>query len=90
MRLPEIEWDERKRAINLQKHQLDFEDARRLDWDTATIVEDVRYAYPERRFWAFVRRDGRFYVVTFCYRGVKLRVISFRRAHMKEVKKHVA
>jgi hypothetical protein len=49
----EVEWDETKRLANLRKHGVDFADVPFMDWDNATILEDTRFGYPERRFWAF-------------------------------------
>jgi len=40
----ELEWDEAKRRANLEKHGLGFDDARRLDWDSASYIEDKRFA----------------------------------------------
>jgi len=84
----ELEWDETKRRSNLQKYGLDFDDVRRLDWDNAIVIEDTRFAYPEQRFWAFATRNGRYHVVTFCWRGEKVRVINFRKANDREVKRY--
>ena len=84
----DLEWDEGKRRSNLEKHGLDFADAGYLDWETATYVEDKRFSYPEPRFWAFATRAGRLYVVTFCTRGVRVRVISFRKANDREQKRY--
>jgi len=85
----ELDWDEAKRKINLQKHGLDFDDARHLDWDAATYIEDTRFVYPEPRFWAFAKTlSGRLHVVTFCIRGTKVRIISFRKANDREVKRY--
>lgn len=86
--MPTLEWDESKRSSNLAKHGLDFDDAKSLDWDNAAIIEDTRFPYPERRFWAFAQKDGRCYIVTFCSRGSKLRIISFRKANSREVRRH--
>jgi uncharacterized DUF497 family protein len=84
----ELEWDEAKRRSNLRKHGLDFDDAKFLDWDNATIVEDTRFAYSEPRYWAFARWNGRLHMVAFCIRGDKVRVISFRRANDREARRH--
>jgi len=72
----------------MQKHGLDFDATRHLDWDNATVLEDNRFSYPEPRFWAFAKRHGRLYVVTFCWRGQTLRLISFRKAKAREVKRY--
>jgi len=84
----ELEWDEEKRRANIQKHGLDFDDAKNLDWDNATYIEDNRFSYPEPRFWAFAFWKGRLYMVAFCKRRAKVRIISFRKANRKEVKRH--
>lgn len=82
------EWDEKKRLSNIEKHGLDFADVKKLDWDNASVLEDTRYDYPEPRWWAFARWNGRLYFVAICLRGEKVRIISFRRANDREEKKY--
>ena len=84
----ELEWDEVKRHANMAKHGLDFADVSILEWDTATVLEDTRRIYPEPRFWAFAMRGRRLHVVTFCVRGPKVRVISFRKANDRETRRY--
>lgn len=84
----ELEWDEIKRRRNVEKHGLDFADVSRLDWDNATVLEDTRFEYPEPRYWAFATLGKRLHMVTFCVRGRKVRVISFRKASEKEEKNY--
>ena len=86
--MPELEWDEDKRRANIQKHGLDFADAKHLDWDNAVYVEDTRFAYPEPRYWAFALWRRRLHLIAFCRRGSKVRIISFRMANRKEVKRY--
>jgi hypothetical protein len=81
----ELEWDEEKNRTNRAKHGLDFEEARKLDWDNATYVEDMRFPYPERRYWAFAMKGGRLHLVAFCIRETNIRIISFRKANQREV-----
>jgi uncharacterized protein len=47
-----IDFDPKKNAANLDNpsRRLDFRRAEDFDFTTANIAEDVRYAYPERRF----------------------------------------
>jgi uncharacterized protein len=78
-------WDEKKRTKNLAKHGLDFADVPLMDWAGATILEDVRADYGERRYWAFAHWNARLHLVAFALRGDKVRIISFRRASRKEV-----
>ncbi|HKU55228.1 MAG TPA: BrnT family toxin [Rhizomicrobium sp.] len=84
----ELEWDEEKRRANIQKHGLDFADAKHLDWDTATYIEDTRFPYPEPRYWAFAPWKRRLHLVAFCRRGARLRIISFRKANAREVNRY--
>jgi uncharacterized protein len=84
----ELDWDEEKRRVNIRKHGLDFADARSLDWDGATYVEDKRFPYPEPRYWAFALRDKRLHLVAFCIRDGKVRIISFRKANAREIRRY--
>ena len=45
-----FEWDENKRRINLQKHGLDFRDARLVFTDEAFVIEDPHDDYDEQRY----------------------------------------
>jgi hypothetical protein len=87
--MPDVEWDEAKRLANLAKHGADFADVPFMDWDRATILEDRRFRYPEPRFWAFGILRGRLHLAAYCLRGKKVRVISFRKANPREVKRYV-
>jgi len=84
----EVEWDERKRLANLRKHGVDFADVPFMDWDAATILEDKRFAYPEPRFWAFGTLRGRLHLAAYCIREGRVRVITFRKANAKEIRRH--
>ena len=84
----DLEWDDAKRRNNLVKHGLDFDDARFLAWDDATYIEDRRYSYSEPRYWAFAAWNDRLYMVAFCVRGRKVRLISFRKANPREVRRY--
>ena len=80
------EWDEAKRRANLEKHGLDFEDAK--------LVFESRY-----RFELPIERNGEKRLQVFAYvfdlltvltlvathRGERVRCISFRRAHSEEI-----
>lgn len=56
-----------------------------FEWETARVREDVRKAYPERRFQALGYVQGRLHVVVLCLRGQTVRVISMRKANSREV-----
>ena len=79
------EWDENKRWVNLEKHLLDFNDAK--------LVYENRY-----KLEIIVSRDGEIRVAAFAYvfdvlavltlvitkRGKRVRCISYRYAHEEE------
>ncbi len=79
------EWDEAKRASDLFKHGVDFEDVRSFDWDSAWLQEDCRHDYGERR-WKAIGKLGSCVVAVIVYtdRDRTTRVISARLASNKE------
>jgi uncharacterized protein len=83
-----FEWDEAKRSSNLAKHGVDFADAEALEWDVALIAADSRKDYKEVRFNAIGPLNGRLHCICFTRRGDAVRVISFRKAHKKEIDRY--
>lgn len=83
-----IEYDPNKNQWNIENRNLPFELADELDWDTAHIIEDIRKDYPEQRFVAAAYFQKRLHII--CFTPVKegIRVISFRKANPREVKKY--
>ena len=61
--LVNFEWDETKRQSNLQKHGLDFVEARQVFAGETTTILDDRFAYGEARFVTFGLLNGRVVVV---------------------------
>jgi uncharacterized DUF497 family protein len=59
-----------------------------MDLKTAAVVEDDRNAYGEGRFLAFHRIEGKPHCLVFTLRDGVVRVISFRRAHEKEMARY--
>jgi len=85
-----IDFDPNKHLANLNNpsRKLGFDRAKDFDWATATITEDVRQHYPERRFVAVGYLDGRLHVLCFTPINEGIRVISFRKANLIEAKKY--
>ena len=83
-----VEWDETKRRANLEKHGVDFGEVPFMDWDNATILPDMRFDYPDPRFWALGLLGGRLHLAAYCERGGAIRIISFRKANAKEVRRY--
>jgi uncharacterized DUF497 family protein len=82
-----IEFDPDKDALNIVKHGVSL--ARASDLEILAFIEDARSEYSEIRYRAWGRIDGSFYCLAFTHRGDKLRAISLRRAHKKEMDRYV-
>ena len=59
---------------------------RGFDWDRALVLRDDRADYGESRFRAMGLIDGRLHVAVVAPRKDALRVISLRKANMREEK----
>jgi uncharacterized DUF497 family protein len=81
----EIEFDPAKDAANLAKHGIPLE--RTVDLEDAVFVADDRFAEPRLRIYGLI--DGQWHCAAVTMRGDTARIISLRRAHWKEVKRHV-
>lgn len=81
----EIVFDSAKDASNIAKHGVSL--ARAADLSDAVVIEDNRFT--ERRFRIYGLLDGVPHCAAVTLRAGKVRVISFRRAHTKEYRRHV-
>ena len=81
----QIEFDPDKDAANIAKHGVSL--ARSVDLEVQAYVEDRRFA--ERRFRLYGRIDGEAYCLAGTDRDGTIRAISLRRAHAKEMRRHV-
>jgi uncharacterized DUF497 family protein len=86
----EFDWDPAKAANNLEKHNIDFEDAIAVFDDPQAFTVDV--TKPEHGEDRFLRvgmmDDGRLTAIVYTYRGGKCRIISVRRARKNEQRKY--
>jgi hypothetical protein len=82
-----VKWDQAKNEANFAKHGLWFESFEGFDAQPVPLL-DVRSNYGEERFRAFGRIDGTPYSIAYTRRGKILRLISFRRAHEKELTRY--
>jgi len=80
-----IEFDPAKDLINREKHGISL--ARVVDLEGIIVVKDDRFA--ESRFRLYGAIDGLPHCAAVVFRGGKVRVISLRRAHRKEYRRHV-
>lgn len=80
-------WFERKRAINLREHGLDFVDAPRVFEGLTFTYEDDRFAYGEQRFITLGLLAGVPVSIAHTESDVEIRIISFRKATAGEAKR---
>lgn len=83
-----IEYDPNKNQRNIEERGLPFEQAQDLDWGNALIWQDVRNPYPEIRFSCLAELNERVYALCFTPINGGIRVISFRKANNREIKKY--
>jgi hypothetical protein len=77
-----FEWDESKREVNLAKHYIDFQDAKRI-FD-GPVFERGEWRHGEGRTLAVGIIEGIEIVVVYVMRGTRRRIISARRANRNE------
>ena len=71
-----------------EKHGVSL--ARASDMEILVFVEDARKAYGEVRYRARGRIDDAYHCLAFTYREGRVRVISLRRAHEKEIRRYAS
>jgi hypothetical protein len=87
-KIVKIDFDPAKSARNTLERGLPFEWATEFDWETAVYWEDVRQSYPEQRFVALGFLYQRLHVLCFTPIEGGVRVISFRKANPREVRRY--
>ena len=80
-------WSERKRAINLKEHGLDFIDAPRVFEGLTFSYEDDRFAYGEQRFITLGLLAGVPVSIAHTESDNEIRIISFRKATGREARR---
>ena len=80
----EFTWSERKRALNLKDHRLDFVDASSVFEGLTYTYEDDRFSYGERRFITLGLLSGIPVSIVHTENDHEIRIISFRKATNRE------
>ena len=80
----EFTWSERKRALNLTEHKLDFVDAPSVFDGLTFTFEDDRFSYGEQRFVTLGLLAGIPVSIAHTENDHEIRVISFRKATNRE------
>jgi hypothetical protein len=83
-----IEFDPAKNARNIRERGLSFERAADFDWSGAVYLLDERQDYGETRRIAIGHLDGRLHVLCYLLTETGIRVISFRKANAREVRRY--
>ena len=78
-----FEWDNKKSALNKQKHGISFEDAEKLWADTSRV--EIRADFPAETRYILIGKIRRtFWTAIYTMRGESIRIISVRRSRDKE------
>jgi uncharacterized DUF497 family protein len=80
-------FDDAKDEINKAQHGISL--ARAFDIEIVSFAEDDRFDYGEIRYRAWGYIDGKPYFLSYTLRKGEVRPISLRRAHAKEIRRHV-
>lgn len=83
-----ITYDPAKSERNIAERSLSFDRAADFDFDTSVVWHDTRKDYPEVRYVALGYLDDRLHVLCFSETDEGIRVISFRKANKREVKRY--
>jgi len=87
-----FEWDERKNNVNVQKHNISFEEAQTVFYDElALVINDPDHSDVEDRFIILGQSNtAKLLVVCHCYRESEtvIRIISARKATKSEAKQY--
>ena len=80
----DFEWDPKKAAENLRKHGVDFADAVGVFFDDFALTIDDEHDTEERFVTIGTDPLNRVLVVVYTWRGENIRIVSARKADMRE------
>ncbi len=85
-----FEWDPEKARLNIQKHDVSFEEAASVFFDPLSLtIPDPQHSFEEDRFVILGHSlHSRFLVVIHTDRDGKIRIISARRATAAERRRY--
>jgi len=85
----DFEWDEAKAAANIRKHKISFQEACRVFDDLFVLIEqDLNEDFGEDRYIATGIVEGLLLTVIYTERGVRIRIISARKADSNEQREY--
>ena len=80
-------WDESKRLKTIEERALDFADAVTF-FDGRPVIHQPTPRDGEDRWKSTARIQDRYYTIVWMWRGHTRRVISMRRSHAQEIRRH--
>jgi len=83
-----ITYDPAKNERNIRNRGLSFDSAARFDFEGALYAVDQRHDYGEMRYIAMGMLGVRLHVLCFAETADGIRVISFRKANAREVRRY--
>jgi uncharacterized protein len=83
----DFEWDDAKREETIAKRNLDFADAF-LFFDGRPVIHQPTPRDGEERWKSTASFDGKFFTLVWTWRTAAIRVISMRRSHAQEERRH--
>lgn len=83
-----VHFDPAKSERNIRDRGLSFESAENFDFDSALVFVDDRREYGETRYVALGYLAERLHVLCFAEATDGIRVISFRKANLREVARY--
>jgi uncharacterized DUF497 family protein len=85
----DFEWDERKNEECVQSRGFGFTYVAQAFLDPSRTIEiDNRHEYGECRYRLAGRIGDRIFIVIYTLRSERVRIISARKANLREVRKH--
>jgi uncharacterized DUF497 family protein len=83
-----IEWDSKKAASNIRKHGIDFADAVTVFYDDRAVTIRDEAMEDERFVTIGMDALARVSVVVYTWRGESIRIISARKATIREIRRY--
>ena len=80
-----FEWDKNKSTSNKMKHGIDFKEAQML-WEDCNRIEFSVQTEGEQRFLTIGLMNTKHWTAVITYRELNIRIISFRRSRIEEVR----
>jgi len=83
-----FEWDKKKNQSNLEKHSIDFNNAKDIFKNERLTAIDKKKDYSETRKISIGKIGPHMYVVVYTERRGVIRIISARKANQRERRKY--